>query len=196
MNVLLESEVLFRQSTSSDAITRTITGLFELALKKTWLREPASKAVCSLIISLPRFQNPQDVCKTIQLKLDESGLLQSQDGAAILLVLHSLPKELRPTTNKTWLHADPLHTSNLPLLTKVLKESPSEADTIKHTGNFKGEVHFIWMFILRRYLEQSKDIVPFEKLWKTVVESIGRKVFEDLTARWIFLQFFVSRTEV
>jgi hypothetical protein len=57
-------------------------------------------------------------------------------------------------------------------LTKVLKESPSEDDAIKHTGNFKGEVHFIWMFILRRYLEQSKDIVPFEKLWKTVVESI------------------------
>jgi DNA polymerase phi len=173
LNVLLESEILFRQSTSSEAITSTITGLFELALKKTWLREPASKAICSLIISLPRFTDPQTVSKTIQHNLDESGLLQSQDGAAILLVLHSLPKELRPTANKIWHHADPLHTSNLSLLTKVLKESSSEDDTVKHTGNFKGEAHFIWMFILRRYIEKSKEIIPFERLWKTVVESIS-----------------------
>lgn len=181
--MLLESEILFRESTSSDAITSVITGLFELALKKTWLREPAAKAICSLIISVPRFSNPQAVSEAIQHKLDKSGLVQSQDGAAILLVLHSLPKAIQPTTNKIWHHADPLHSSNIQLLTRVLKESSSEDDTVKHTGNFKGEAHFIWTFILRRYLEQSKEIIPFEKLWKPVVESNDPKLF--LLGCWI-----------
>ena len=172
MNVLLESEILYRPSTSSDTITTVINGFFDLASKKTWLREPTAKAICTLIISLPRFQSPKFVSESVQQKLNESGLLQTPDGAAILLVLHTLPKELRPNTNKVWHRADPLHTSNLSLLTKVLKESSTEDDTVKHTGTFKGEAHFIWMFILRRYMEQATEMIPFEKLWKSVVESI------------------------
>ncbi len=169
--MLVESEIIYRPSTSSETITRVLNGFFELASKKTWLREPTAKAISTLIISLPRFQNPISVSKYVQQKLNDSGLLHSQDGAAILLTLHTLPKELRPHTDKIWHHADPLHASNLSLLTKVLKESSGEDDTVKHTGNFKGEAHFVWMFILRRYMEKATDIIPFEKLWKAVVES-------------------------
>lgn len=169
--MLVESEILFRPNTSSETIAIVINGFFELASKKSWLREPSAKAICSLIISLSRFQNPKSVSESVQQKLNDSGLLHSQDGAAILLILHTLPKELRPSTNKIWHHADPLHASNLSFLTKVLKESSSEDDPIKHMGTFKGEAHFIWMFILRRYMEQETEIIPFEKLWKGVVES-------------------------
>ena len=169
--MLVESEILYRPSTSSETIIGVLDSFFELASKKTWLREPTAKAICTLIISLPRFRYPISVSKYVQQKLNDSGLLHSQDGAAILLTLHTLPDELRPHNNEIWHHADPLHAYNLSLLTKVLKESSSEDDTVKHAGNFKGEAHFVWMFILQRYMEKATDIIPLEKLWRAVVES-------------------------
>ena len=184
--MLVESEILYRPSTSSETIIGVLDDFFELASKKTWLREPTAKAICTLIISLPRFPNPISVSKYVQQKLNDSGLLHSQDGAAILLTFHTLPKELRPHTDKIWHHADPLHASNLSLLTKVLKASSSDDDTVKHTGNFKGEAHFVWMFILRRYMEKATDIIPFEKLWKAVVESPPPNLRSDLTVGGFF----------
>jgi DNA polymerase phi len=113
------------------------------------------------------------VAEEIFQKVDESGLLRSQDGAAILLALIDLSKTVKPKISaKIWQHGDPLHPSNLPLLNKVLKDVSTEDNTVKSSGSFKGAPHFVWTFILQRYLEKSKEIVGFKSLWDTVVESI------------------------
>ena len=169
---LIQSEILLRPTTSQEAISATIKHLVNLALKKPWLREPSSKALCSLILTFPRHKSGKEKSEEIFKKLEESGLLRSQDGAAILLALNSLPKNVKPKlSTKIWQHADPLHPSNLLLLNKVLKDISSEDDVVKSSGSFKGEPHFIWTFILQRYIENSKDIVGFKSLWGAVVEG-------------------------
>jgi hypothetical protein len=85
--------------------------------------------------------------------------------------MYNLPKSFRFSLKKVWQQGDPLHASNLLLLSKVLKEVPSEDSTTKHLGNFKGEAHFIWRFIMERYHNPSKDMINFETLWNNVVES-------------------------
>jgi DNA polymerase phi len=171
LKVLIQSEILLRPTTSPEAVVKTVDHLFSLALTKSWLREPAFQALCGLISALPQLQNGNFVATTIQNKLEASKILQSQDGAGIALAMHNLPKNFRLASNKVWQHGDPLRSSNLVLLSKVLKEDTSEDDTIKHSGTSKGEAHFIWKFILQRYLNPSKDMIKFEALWNNVLES-------------------------
>lgn len=172
LTALIQSEILLRPITSQEAISATIKHLVALATKKSWLREPSSKALCSLILTFPRLKNGKEKGEEVFEDLEESGLLRSQDGAAVLLALNSLPKNVKPKlSTKIWQHADPLHPSNLPRLNKVLKEISSEDDVVKSSGSFKGEPHFVWTFILQKYIEKSKDIVGFKSLWDTVVES-------------------------
>ena len=124
-------------------------------------------------MKFPQLKGGKELGKEIFKSLEESGLLRSQDGAAILLALNSLPKHIKPkVSTKIWQHADPLHLSNLPLLNKILKDISSEDDVVKSSGSFKNEPHYIWTFILRKYLEKSKDIVGFKSLWDTVVEGM------------------------
>ena len=172
LTALIKSEILLRPTTSQETISATIKHLVTLALKKPWLREPSSKALCGLILTLPLLKNGKEKGEEVFKNLEESGLLGSQDGAAILLALNSLPKKVKPKlSTKIWQHADPLHPSNLPLLNKVLKDVSSEDDIVKSSGSFKGEPHFIWTFILQKYLEKYNDIVGFKSLWDAVVES-------------------------
>lgn len=173
LTALIQSEILLRPTTSQEPISATIKHLVALALKKPWLREPSSKALCSLILTFPLLKNGKEIGEEVFKNLEESGLLRSQDGAAVLLGLNSLPKNVKPKlSTKIWQHADPLHPSNLPLLNKALKDISSEDDVVKSSGSFKGEPHFIWTFILKRYLEKSNDIMGFNSLWDTVVDSI------------------------
>jgi DNA polymerase phi len=145
-----------------------------LALKKPWLREPAAKALCTLITVLPDTDSKRiKACaEHISKSLEKGGLVQSQDGAAVILTLRSLPSTVRPKISaKIWQHADPLHPANLSLLSKVLREVQSDETSVKATGAFKSEPHFIWALILRRYVDKAKDTVAFKSLWETVVES-------------------------
>jgi hypothetical protein len=172
LNVLIESKVLLRPTTPSETINTTIKFLIELALKKPWLREPSSKVLCAFAASISQLKNGKSVAQDVVHGLDESGLIRTQDGAAIVLSLNALPKAFKPkVSSKSWQHGNPLHSSNLALFSKVLKEIPSEDDTIKTTGNFKGDIHFIWSLILERYSADAKDVVRFADLWDTVVES-------------------------
>jgi DNA polymerase phi len=173
LTVLIQSEILLRTTTSPEAIVKTVDHLIRLALTKPWLREPALQALCGLISALPQLKNGHFVAATIQNKLEVNKILQSQDGAGIALAMFDLPKDFKISSNKVWQQGDPLHTSNLQLLSKVLKDVPSEDDTIKQSGNFKGEAHFIWKFILQRYLNPSKEMIKFTTLWNNVVESIS-----------------------
>ena len=173
MSALIQSDILLRPSTSSEAIAKTIGSILNLALKKPWFREPSSKALCLLIRKIPRIPEGKGVAEKIYSEFEHSGLLPSQDGAAIVLTLNLLPKAFKPQMSTSiWKHANPLHSSNLALLTRVLKEIPSEDGVVKDSGNFKPEVHFIWTVILQNYVEGSKEIVGFKTFWDTVVESI------------------------
>jgi hypothetical protein len=173
LTVLLESEILLRPG-SAEAISATIDHLVTLARKKRWLQEPSTKALCSLIVLIPRLQSGKSVTEEIVRKVEEGGLMPSQDGAAILLALKHLPNTPK-VSSKTWTYGDPMHSANLKQLEKVLKETPGEDDTVKSSGNFKGEPHLIWTFILSEYTEDhctSKGWEQFSHLWKAVVDGI------------------------
>jgi hypothetical protein len=102
-------------------------------------------------------------------KVEEGGLMATQDGAAILLAVKNLGTPYQDNS-RIWVPSDPMHEANLKQFAKVLKEMPSQEDTVKSSGNFKGEPHFIWTLILRRCWDEPKD---FARLWKTVVDGMN-----------------------
>lgn len=174
LTAVITSKILGRTNIQSATITRVIDDLTDLALKKPWLREPATKALCTLVTILPDTDTEgiKACAEHIYQSLEKGGLVRSQDGAAVVLTLRSLPSTVRPKISaKIWQHADPLHPANLPLLSKVLREVQSDDASVKATGGFKKEPHFIWGSILQRYVDKTKDTVPFKSLWETVVES-------------------------
>jgi len=179
-----------------------IDHLIDLALKRPWLREPSANALCTLVTAIPSLADGAPVADHLSKALDEKGLVRSQDGAAVILTLQSLPRYLRPKiSSKFWQHGDPLHPDNLGLLNKVLREMQSEEDSVKSTGSFKSEPHFVWMLILQRYQENTKDIVPLKTLWENVVESIiplssalGKEGSNE--CRWIVRRFVIIGEKV
>jgi DNA polymerase phi len=171
LTALLQSQILLRPTTSPETIVKTVDHLISCASTKSWLREPAFQALCGLISALPQLKNGDSVATIIQNQLEVNKILQSQEGAGIALAMYNLPKSFRLSSNKVWQQGDPLRASNVSLLSKVLKNVTSEDDTTKHSGIFTGEPHFVWKFILQRYLNPTKDMIKFETLWKNVVES-------------------------
>lgn len=166
--MLIESEALFRPG-SREAMSVAIDHLVSLARKKAWLREPAAKALCGLLATLPRVRSGNPVPEEILRKVEEGGLMATQDGAAILLAVKNLGTPYQDNS-RIWVPSDPMHEANLKQFAKVLKEMPSQEDTVKSSGNFKGEPHFIWTLILRRCWDEPKD---FARLWKTVVDGMN-----------------------
>jgi DNA polymerase phi len=186
LNVILKSKILVRPTTSRKAISTTINHLISLALKKPWLREPSSKALCDLITTIPHMRDGKAVAGEVFRSIEDAGLLRTQDGVGILFSLNTLPTDVKPkVSTKIWQYGNPLHPSNLALLSKVLRDIPSEDDVFKPSGNFNTEEHFVWTFILQRYREHAKDIVGFKSLWDSVVESSLSDVF-NLTADGFF----------
>jgi hypothetical protein len=147
-------------------------------------------------MKLPRLETGKTVAEEISKKLEESGLLQGQDGVAILFALNSLPKNVKPkVSTKIWQYGDPLHASNLQRLNKALRNIQIEDDKPKVSGTSKTEPHFIWTFILQRYAENSNEIVGFKSLWDTVVESIQR--FDDeFDCRWFLCCFIRYESKI
>ena len=173
LGTLLHSGILFRPYTPAEVVSAVIKHLIGLMCKKPWMREPATNELCKLIEKSPQLNNGKSIAEEIFRNVEENKLLGSQDGAAVLLALNELPKNARPKlTNKIWQHGDPLHPFNMTLLNNVLKDIPSEGDTVKQSGIFRGEPHFIWTLIQRRYAVESRETVSFKNLWDTVVGSM------------------------
>ena len=172
LGALIHSGILERPKTSPESISSIIQQLFSLALTKPWLREPSAKAICGLTDILPRINNAkaaaEEICRTLQKK----GLVRSQDGAAILLALGALPINIRPkVSDKVWQAGNPLNPSNVILFSNVLKDVPGEEDSVKQSGNFKSQPHFIWTFILQQNWNDAKGARAFKSLWEKTVES-------------------------
>lgn len=164
----MKSGVLFRPDAPSDCISAVIDHLLDLALKKSWLREPASKGICSLISSLSQLKTGKAVAQEIADKVEAKGLARSQDGAAIFLALHSLSKALRPSS-KVWVNGDPMDISNSSLFIDVLKEMATDDDSTTKSGNAKTHPHFVWTFIVQRYAAPSSGTVKSRLILQNVV---------------------------
>ena len=171
LGTLIHSGILVRPKTSLENISTIIQQIFNLALTKPWLREPSAKTLCGLIDLIPQINGATEAADEICRTLEKEGLVRSQDGAAILLALGALPANIRPKpSEKVWQHGDPLHHSNVFLLSKVLKDVPGEEDAIKPSGNFKSHPHFIWTFILQKNWTAPKEAQAFKSLWDKTLE--------------------------
>lgn len=172
-SAIIHSGILLRPTTSVEHISTVIEQLFGLSLIKPWLREPSAKVICGFIDLVPQIGNAKAVANEISHAVDKKGLARSQDGAAILIALGALSAKTRPkVSEKVWQHGDPLHPSNVSLLSKVLKDVPDDEDVVKQSGNFKGHPHFLWTFILRKDWSEPKDTHAFQTLWEKTIESM------------------------
>lgn len=155
---------------------RIVDLLFELAQKKSWLREACAKVLCNaLVSSVDRSQ----ACKLLQRKMSENKWKNNMQSIAIMLTMQRLQN----------LDKSPLHLSNLQDLARVLKGNQEDADT----GSFTPHLHFVWQLILDVLLDQKSATASFREFWKIVVdEGLFSMTSSNERKGWGFLFFSLS----
>jgi len=107
--------------------------------------------------------------------LNQSKTSKTPGGIAILLTM----LKYHPTAydkNET----DPLRSSNLLSLAKILKESTGDEETdgqgTKRKGSWNARLPFVWSLILDVYLSEKDNEqvgrTSFEEFWKIVVDGM------------------------
>ncbi|ONH68120.1 DNA polymerase V [Cyberlindnera fabianii] len=173
----MNSGVFNRDGVDAEDFKLFIDNLIELSCTKSWIREPALFTVLGLLRSLTG-KISDDLVIYIFEKLDENKLSLTTEGLAIFL---AVPPQFRSTKlssvefkNTTWKHADPLHKSNLSLLTKVLKDistgDEGEAEegkskkNSKQKGSWSPRLHFVWQLIVSELSTSSETEVIDEQV--------------------------------
>jgi DNA polymerase phi len=168
---LIQSGVLYRPSSPSEGVGTVIENLVNLYLKKSWLREPATKALCSLIPSLPQLTGGRQLAVKVVDAIESKGLAKNQDGVALYLVLHEFFEHMARST--AWKHGYPLDPANETLLFRALNEIPNEDTSSNQSGSSKAQPHFVWSLVCQQYKQRprSTKMIKFSDLWHQVVEN-------------------------
>jgi DNA polymerase phi len=146
-----------------------VDNLIELSCLKSWIREPSLFTIFNILVQQGS-NLPKDLIVHIFTKLDENKLSLSIEGLALYL---SIPSPLRSTLpaeihfqNKTWSEYNPLHKSNISLISKVLKDvsigddsnsAEDGKDVLKKKGNWSPRLHFVWNVLVTELLKDNED---------------------------------------
>lgn len=176
---------MFQPGTDIEAWSNVLDIVYELAKKKSWLREE-----CGFILfkSIPTLRG-KDV-KYAQLILDKllaNGLAKTPQGVAIWIgALAEFPSiELRPGV---WHHDDPLNRKEKSRIAKILLEAPATAspqDGIESettaNGVWSTKLQFAWDVILDELLHdepqglqrdaKSAKRMTFSGFWDECIDS-------------------------
>jgi DNA polymerase phi len=181
LEALIKSSILFLETSPLNYWIQVLNLVFELAKKKTWLREE-----CGWIVydALPTIFESETKTKFFQVTIDRlcaNGLAKTPEGVAIWLYIyrHDPNVELPETP---WRHKNPLDSSNFTTLAKVLKEaSPQEEDANSQgmisgqKGNWNSKLHFAWNVVVSEICSSEsstvKDASLFRGFWQCIVDG-------------------------
>ena len=181
---LIKSGILFESSVALEPWSQILDVLFELATKKSNLREE-----CGWIL----YGAAQDLClkvggaKLAQLivdKLLENNLTKTPEGVAIWIKIQSnIPNVILPAG--VWHHDDPLDKKEKARIVKILKEASTSdlhqvdsGSKISQKGHWTSKLHFVWDVVISQLLvpQQIKDAgiskrQSFVGFWEECVDS-------------------------
>ncbi|CAI4059790.1 DNA-directed DNA polymerase SKDI_05G0160 [Saccharomyces kudriavzevii IFO 1802] len=171
---------------NTEFVIRFMEQLIDLALRKNWIREPCLFSLFQTIKMLLPFMNESTAVK-ILLIYDKYDLTLTNEGLSTYLVLkYESDESLIPSTldlrNSGWKNNDPLARGNLPLLTKVLRDSSVLPDTNgklqdakkQKNANWNPRLHFVWDVLLPLF--GSGKLENTEHITKKRKKTSGKKV--------------------
>lgn len=162
LNEPLLSKIFLDKTGSLNAhfVVNFMGELVQVALSKTWIREPCLFTLFQVVEKLSPFLNDTVCIESIFKLLDDNKLSLTNEGLAIyLFLIHLCPgtsKFIKKSgllksleLNSQWKNNDPLTKGNLPTLSAVLKDvSPVEDSGLKQKGSWAPRLHFVWNIIL------------------------------------------------
>lgn len=135
--------------------------LIDLALSKTWLREPCLFTVYQVIEKLlPNLTDDPELIAIIQL-LDEKKVTLTNEGLSIYLLFLKNRRALPSISlkNPGWKNNDPLSKGNVQLLASVLKDVvPIDGSDLKQKGTWSPRLHYVWDILLPLLNENSSMV--------------------------------------
>lgn len=173
LQCFVEAKVLFEES---PRWAKVLDLLLKIADKKVWLRSQ-----CGWVIVESLSQIGQERAEETLQKLADIGLGKTAEGVGIWLKARDCYPGMK-FPPKPW--KDPLATSSLPELARVLRENVRQ-DTGENAtvtkikqGNWSAQLHFVWDLILASFTEQgtsgksrNKDQDRLKVFWSAVVDE-------------------------
>ena len=206
---IIKSGILFQPSIGLEAWSNILDILYDLAKKKSWLREESGFVL---------FRSIQDLkggdSKYAQLMVDKllaNGLSKTSQGAAIWIGIQAAFPSI-DLPHGVWHHEDPLSRREKSKLTKILVETPGvtspqdgpESETTAK-GTWTTKLPFAWDVVLAELLNvqpkrRQKNTKPakrtqFADFWEQCIDSKSSHVQVDRMLRRPKALFATSSSE-
>ena len=153
--------------------------IYELANKKSWLREECGWVLHEALEKLESSSDGSNYAQVIIDKLQSASLSKTPEGLALWVIAQSrfpgidFPKHI-------WHNKDPLHRKERSALARVLKETSTKdglgdsGEKTIGTGTWSSKLHFAWEIILGAVLDTNRNHpkrLTFSDLWVETVDS-------------------------
>lgn len=168
---IINSQLLIEKYATKDDIFKLIDCFFELSVAKTWLRETSVFSLVQFIGNLQTNAHIEEIYDYILFQTKKFNLSLTSEGIAIYLVIPKIAEN-------DWKNNYPLSKGNIPVLSKVLKESYEDSELKK--GSWSPRLHFVWDLIISKLLNQRQSVEHVHKKRKT-----NKPEFVSLKEFWL-----------
>ncbi|PPR04947.1 hypothetical protein CVT24_010405 [Panaeolus cyanescens] len=171
-------------ASSLEGFQQVISNLVELGEQKSWLRESAWFSICLAIDVLHESEVPwkAEAVDALLQQLFVENTLWSTEKYAMGLKLQELYPDQDWKTLLSSVFKNPVlvHSSNLPVVSRLLKESTIDEDGVKDaskapSGTWKPQLNFAWDIILDQMLPGPNSSKPakgsFQDFYRVVVDE-------------------------
>ena len=162
-----------------DPFKRVIDLIYELAAKKSWLREECGWVLQEALEMLKCSSDDSHYAQVIIDKLQSASLSKTPEGLALWVIAQSKYPDLE-VPKHIWHNEDPLHRKERSAIARILKETSTKDDLRDGgekpigKGSWSSKLHFAWEVVLGALLDTSQNRpkrLSFSDLWVEAVDS-------------------------
>ncbi|KAI9788137.1 MAG: DNA-directed DNA polymerase [Peltula sp. TS41687] len=181
LQAILAATVVRYHQNSKAQWKQLLDAIFELARKKSWLREECGWIVYKTLQDSQGSPWGKDLAEVAIDRICASQVARTPEGVAIWLAARSLhPDLLLP--EQPWRHQDPLYVKNSTALAQVMRESSSGSGSqgdredlkLQPKGMWSSRPNFAWTVILKELyaISSKKKRLSFGSFWQEVVDGL------------------------
>ena len=177
----MKAVLLVQRETSKAEWIQVLDLIFDLARKKSWLREECGWIVYMALQESKKVAHGKAFSEAAVEKLSTSFIAASPEGVVIWLAARSLyPASILP--KRPWHRQDPLHVKNSGTLAKIMGESSpapgsgkdGEDQKSQQRGMWNSRPNFAWTVIFHHLYQNSSDKkrMNFASFWQIIVDGM------------------------